>query len=177
MPQPKGQPFKHPRVTCEKCGTSIVNFTRDVRRHQSTDKCKQMATLILMEEMGCRIVEEKPEKVKKKLRPKLGKYKQEKTGIGTRCTTCNTYQPEDAFWRNTRLWKSCNTCSVKSKEKYKNGVIKIKSKTPEDQRKYNQDYYLKHKTMLDTKIDYQKHKKVHKELYISVMKNLLDTFS
>jgi len=158
MPQPKGQPFKHPRVTCEKCGTSISYFTRDVRRHQSTDKCKQMATLILMEEMGCRIVEEKPEKVKKKLRPKLGKYKQEKTGIGTRCTTCNT-------------------CSDKSKEKYKNGVVKIKSKTPEEQRKYNQDYYLKHKTMLDTKIDYQKHKKIHTELYIIVMKNLLDTFS
>ena len=156
MPQPKGQPLKHPQVICEKCGTSIAHFTRDVRRHQSTDKCKQTATLLLMEEMGCRIVEEKPEKIKKKLRPKLGKYKQEKTGIGTRCTTCNTYQSEDAFWRSTRLWKSCNTCSDKSKEKY---------------------YYLKHKTMLDTKIDYQKHKKIHTELYIIVMKNLLDTFS
>ena len=62
-----------------------------------------------------------------------------------KCVVCNSKKPTKDFFRKNKAYASCNECSLKKKEGYKNGTIIIKPKTYDERHEYYKKYYEKNK--------------------------------
>ena len=87
-----------------------------------------------------------------------------------KCNSCYKTLDIDLFFRKSQYYKSCGACSEMKSKKYVNGEIKIKAKTKDEMRKYNQDYYLLNKEEIDKRAyenrnECRKAKKAKKKCY------------
>ena len=81
--------------------------------------------------------------------PKLKRVREIPTNIEyeevVKCVACNSKKPTKEFVRKCRVWGSCNMCSLKKQEGYKNGTIIIKPKTYDERHEYYLKYYGKNR--------------------------------
>jgi hypothetical protein len=66
-----------------------------------------------------------------------------------KCCACPNSYAEADFTRKGKVFKSCNLCSERLKKKYAEGEIPLLAK--DDQRMYNQLYYIKNRSKLLSK--------------------------
>jgi len=81
--------------------------------------------------------------------PKLKRVRELPSNIDydevNKCVVCSKKKPTKDFFRKNKAYASCNECSLKKQEGYKNGTIIIKPKTYDERHEYYLKYYGKNR--------------------------------